>query len=153
MGTALIINNLNPTRMVWVEDESRMVGRCCVPKPFWDGLRRAHVLIVERPISYRIQQLEQEYGKATGESLISCTTKLKKRLGSDRMQRAIDAIRNNTLPEAIAEVLHYYDKTYQHGLRKRKATHLHPLSIGTLNATQSAQKIQMWLRENQEICL
>lgn len=111
---------LETDRRVWIEAESRMVGTCRVPDELFHQMMQAPILQVERPRQERIQLLLKDYGTADRAELLEATARLKKRLGGDRTQTALEFIQAGNLAAAIEIVLDYYDKTYCYDLKRRQ---------------------------------
>jgi len=72
------------------------------------------------------------------EALITATQRIRKRLGGQQTQAAIQAIRQGDLTTAIGIVLDYYDKTYRYDLQRRQVpiaslevTGLSPMTCAT----------------------
>ncbi len=97
---------------IWVEDESRMIGKLKIPDPLWRQMEEAPRWILDPPLEERIARLIDEYGKASKETLIEATERLRKKLGGERTSLAIAAIERGDYPTAVGELLHYYDKAY-----------------------------------------
>lgn len=129
---------LQATQPIWIEAESRMVGTCRVPDALFLQMLAAPVLQVERSRAERINLLLEVYGSADPDQLIVATERLKKRLGGDRVQTAVAAIRQGDLPTAIQLVLDYYDKTYLHDLQRRNVP-VFAVDVAGLSAEASAE--------------
>jgi tRNA 2-selenouridine synthase len=114
-----IIADLDLSKAVWVEDESRMVGRCRVPVAFFEQKKVAPLVCLEVPRKTRLERLVEEYGEHPSEQLIEAFERIKKRLGGERFRTAIDAIEVGNLEPACHEALRYYDKAYGYGLEQR----------------------------------
>lgn len=112
--------SVNPNRPLWIEDESRLIGRCKIPDPLFHAIRSSPLIYIERPLEQRIKTLQEQYGKINPLQLIQATEKIGKRLGNTRKKGIIHYIETNQLDKAIAEALQYYDRTYHHGLSLRK---------------------------------
>jgi tRNA 2-selenouridine synthase len=111
---------LDTTRPIWIEAESRRIGSCQVPAGLFEQMLKAPIWQLERPLSERIEFLLEIYGQQAPEILIVATQRLENRLGGLRTQHAIAAIQQGDLRTAIALVLTYYDKTYTHDLQQRQ---------------------------------
>jgi tRNA 2-selenouridine synthase len=109
----------DPGKPVWVEDESRSIGRVIIPDPFLDRMAGAQVLFIEVPFETRVNRLFEEYGGFDPQELIVLVSKISKRLGSDIAKAATDDLQSGNIKDAVARVLKYYDKTYQYGISKR----------------------------------
>ncbi len=116
---ALALRSLAGAPYVWVEDESRGIGRCLLPAPLYGRIRSAPLYFLDVPTEQRVQRLVHAYGASSPALLESAFEKIRKRLGPQRFTQAIEALRNGRLPEAARIALHYYDRTYEYGLRQR----------------------------------
>jgi tRNA 2-selenouridine synthase len=123
------IRTLKPTRRIWVEDESRKVGTCVLPEGFWRQFLAAPVLALEVPLEARVQFLVKTYGQFPREELRAATERIRKRLGNDRHQLALDALDRGDYAEVVRLTLAYYDKAYQHALSQRE-----PAKVSTIEA-------------------
>ncbi len=112
--------HLTDDRPVWIEAESRMVGACRVPDALFQRMMTAPVLQIERSRQERIDLLLEGYGAIALDHLITATERLRKRLGGERTQQAINFIQQGNLAGAINLVLDYYDKTYRYDLQRRQ---------------------------------
>ncbi|MBW4520133.1 MAG: tRNA 2-selenouridine(34) synthase MnmH [Scytolyngbya sp. HA4215-MV1] len=124
-------------RLIWVEAESRMVGACRIPDELFWQMMVAPVLQVNRSRQERIALLLDGYGAADRAELITATERLRKRLGGERTQAAIELIQQDNLAAAIEIVLDYYDKSYHYDLQKRKVP-IYEIDIANLSSTASA---------------
>lgn len=116
---AEVINALDPSRRVWVEDESLMVGRCRVPHPLFDQKKAAPLVCLEIDRQTRLDRLVVEYGEHPDEALGEAFERIKKRLGGARYQKAMKALDEGDVATAGHEALRYYDKAYGYGLENR----------------------------------
>ena len=93
-----------------------------LPKPFWLQLLDAFHFDVQVPLDHRVRALLKEYGGLDKEFLITCTDRIRKRLGTEQTKQAIAAIREDRMEDFIRVVLVYYDKTYRRGLTDRDSS-------------------------------
>lgn len=114
----------NPEKPVWLEDESRMIGKINLPEAIYKVIRESQVWYLEVPTEVRIQNIVSEYGSLNKVELEDATLRIKKRLGDERCKIALEALNTGELNIWAAEVLAYYDKTYEHGLSKRPKTNV-----------------------------
>ena len=122
------LSKIDINKSLWLEDESRTVGKCSIPNPLWDQMRNAPVIKLNIPIEERIRFLTQEYGKLNPNFLIECTQRIGKRLGPEQTRDAVLAIKENRMSDFIRLVLVYYDKTYTTGQSMRKASQVYDVS-------------------------
>lgn len=112
---------LDPEKPVWIEDESRNVGKVIIPDPLFEKMCRARIIFVDVPFEERVTRLAKEYGEFDTEQLIAIVFKISKRIGGDIANAAISSLKEGETKEAVSVILKYYDKTYQYGLSKRNA--------------------------------
>lgn len=110
------ISQLDPTRRVWVENESRSIGRVYIPVGFWQKMKAAPLLNIEIPGEARIQNLLADYVLTDKTELEAAFLKIDKKLGGQHLKTAIEALQRDDFATAAQIALHYYDKTYQHCL-------------------------------------
>lgn len=127
------LSKIDINKPLWLEDESRTVGKCSIPNPLWDQMRNAPVIKLNIPIEERIRFLTQEYGKLNPNFLIECTQRIGKRLGPEQTRDAVLAIKENRMSDFIRLVLVYYDKTYTTGQSMREKPSIYEVA-GTLAA-------------------
>lgn len=127
-------------RPVWIEAESRGIGRCRVPIGIFNQMKQAPILQIVRPRSERLALLVEIYGSADIEELVTATDRIRKHLGGLRTQHAIDLLRQNKLAEAFDIVLDYYDKTYQYDLEKRQVS-VHSIDLADCSDRNSAIRL------------
>jgi tRNA 2-selenouridine synthase len=114
------LSQLDPHRPVWIEAESKRVGTCRVPPELFQQMEAAPTLEVVRPLAERLDILVQVYGETSREGLIAATERIRKRLGGQRTQTAVELIRQNHPHEVCKIVLDYYDRTYRYDLERRQ---------------------------------
>jgi tRNA 2-selenouridine synthase len=106
-------HELSPKRPVWLENESKNIGRVYVPEGFWRKMRNSvlYDIQVSRPI--RLQRILSYYAEPfRKEELKASFANIQKRLGGLEYQEAIKALDHGDLQQAAAIALHYYDKSY-----------------------------------------
>lgn len=116
----------DPQRILWIEDESRMIGKCKIPDALFKFIRSAPMVFIECSLSQRLENLSNDYGNIPPEELIKATERLSRRLGGARTMEIIALIRTGNLTKAMELTLQYYDATYNYGLtlRSQDITHI-----------------------------
>ncbi|WP_426058749.1 tRNA 2-selenouridine(34) synthase MnmH [Hymenobacter sp. B1770] len=104
---------------VWVEDESRQIGRLTIPPALFGQLRTAPRWVLEVPRAARVAKLAAEYGAEDPTELAAAIERLHKRLGGLATQQALAAVEARDFSLMVELVLDYYDKTYTYGLAPR----------------------------------
>jgi len=115
------INTLDPSKRIWVEDESIAIGKIFLPNDFW--IQMANSCIVQMNVSkdIRVQRLVSEYGAADRDEFLSIMGKVTKRLGGQHYNAARKKLLLGDMASTIDILLTYYDKAYQNSIQKRKS--------------------------------
>lgn len=113
-------SRMDPARPVWVEDESRNVGRCSLPDGLWDKMQQAEFYLLPSSLEERAERLMKEYAQFDPALLENAILKIEKRLGYDQCKKATEACRSGDIATALQICLAYYDKAYNYQLETRK---------------------------------
>lgn len=116
---AMDLFSCDHSRPIWLEDESRLIGKKVIPDKFFLQMRDAKTIYLDVSFEDRVNHLTKEYGKFPPNELIEATKRIERRLGPQQTKEAIQAIQENRMEDACRIILIYYDKTYAHGLSKR----------------------------------
>ncbi len=138
---------LDRNRRIWLEDESRNVGSCFIPMPLWHQMRAAPVAFVDVPKAVRVERLVREYTGIDHELLIEATERIRKRLGGQSTQQALDALAQQDYATVADLTLDYYDKAYLYGLSQRNQTNVFPLDVSADEPAQTARTLMAWADE------
>ena len=111
--------HFNSQKPIWVEDESRLIGRLQVPTGVYAGIREGFVHFLDYSFEERLAHIIAEYGVFEKQILIATTAKLKKRMGDLINRQAIDALEIGDVATWAGLVLSHYDKQYYFGFSKR----------------------------------
>ncbi len=117
---AVQLQKFDTKKTIWVEDESSLIGRCKVPKPIYENMRKSTLYFLAIDLEKRIVNIVNEYGQFDKAILQQATQKLYKRLGDLRTREAIQLLDENNLADWAKAILIYYDKTYLFGVSKRE---------------------------------
>lgn len=115
-----VLRTLDPSRRVWVEDESITIGRIVLPDPFWKQMSQGKIFQVDVDKSVRIRRLVHEYGTADKNEFIKVMSGITKKLGGQHFNEARDKVLADDWASAIDILLTYYDKAYTIGLSKKQ---------------------------------
>jgi tRNA 2-selenouridine synthase len=137
LGMALY--HTNSDRPLWLEDESRFIGRRQIPYKLFNQMQTAPVFRINVPKEARIKRLVEDYANYPINGLKESILKIKKRLGGLRTQQAIEALEAGNFKKTADLVLHYYDKAYDRQLQKRKDEKILALSVNDKNPTVIAK--------------
>ena len=116
-------SRMDPARPVWLEDESRNVGKCSLPDGLWDKMQQAEFYLIEASHQERTCRLMKEYAGFDPCLLENAICKIEKRLGFDQCKKALEACRSGDIKTALQICLAYYDKAYNYQLEIRKKSH------------------------------
>ncbi|MGM0498430.1 MAG: tRNA 2-selenouridine(34) synthase MnmH [Bacteroidota bacterium] len=123
---------------IWVEDESRDIGRAHIPEEFFFKMRSGPVFKVELEKHLRIKRLVSQYTQTDPQQLKDAVRKIGKRLGGLKTQNALEAIEEKDYYTAANIILTYYDKAYTFGLSKRNPENIFPLKLSGDNPQKNA---------------
>jgi tRNA 2-selenouridine synthase len=101
---------------IWIEDESRSIGRNFIPPPFYRLMHEAPLVVLSNSLQQRVERLVYDYGKFDPQELIAAFLRIQKRLGGKATQDAVSAVNSGDLHVAAEIALYYYDKAYHHTL-------------------------------------
>jgi tRNA 2-selenouridine synthase len=110
---------LNLSKRIWIEDESRNIGKVALHDGIWQNLDNAPLVLLESSIEDRVLRLVKEYGRFDPELLRASLNKIAKRLGGLTLQEGIEALETGDLAKVAEITLRYYDKSYHFSREKR----------------------------------
>ncbi len=135
------LHKLDFSKRIWIEDESRSIGRVFIPPELYLQMRESPVYYIEMNMIKRTERLVNDYGRFPKEDLIKAFEKISRKVGGQHLQEAIDSIKNNNLSKAVEIALSYYDKTYNYGFDKRRSELKHYIRIQEISSAQNAALI------------
>jgi tRNA 2-selenouridine synthase len=110
---------LDPVRPVWMEGESRSIGKVFLPQGVWTQMSAAPAIHVELARDRRVEFLLTEYGDLPADELALAIRRISKRLGGANLKAALEALQRKDLHAFTNIALEYYDKAYSRSLQKR----------------------------------
>ena len=114
------LKGFDENKRVWLEDESRTIGKVFLDMNFWNQLRLAPLFVVELPVEVRLKKLVEEYGSFSIEELKTSFGNIVRRLGNEQWKNAIAALEEKNIDLAAKIALHYYDKAYDKGIAMKE---------------------------------
>ncbi len=115
------LRNFDPARVVWVESESRTIGRLRVPDAVLLRMRAAPCVVLNMPLAHRVALLMEDYGHFVTDSHGFC----------ERLQALVDLrgaatvahwqarVQAGAHPEVVHALLQlHYDPQYHSSLRR-----------------------------------
>ena len=121
--------DLDRDKVIWIENESRMIGRIPIHQGFWNSLKASPLINIEIPSAYRVKHLTQIYGSNDITDLRLGFKKIEKRLGGLNLKLALEALEQNDLSKAAELALLYYDKSYTNQLEKNETDQIYRLNF------------------------
>ncbi len=105
---------MNPAKEVWLENESKSIGKVHIPDGLWDHMRKSMLYTIEVDREIRLDRALKYYSEPVEIDLLkSSFERISKRLGGLDYQTAVKALEEGDLRGAAAIALKYYDKAYQ----------------------------------------
>ena len=135
------LTKFDPQQNIWLEDESRMIGRVKIPDDLFDQIRSSSVLKIEVSKDNRINRLIKDYANFSKDDLINSINNISRRLGGLNTKLATEAIGVEDYYKATDIILDYYDRTYTYGLEKRAGQTVLPLKLDGNNAKENVKKV------------
>lgn len=132
---------LDAMKPIWVENESRKIGRTILPQEFYNQMLTAPLIDILKTDQERIDLIAEEYAVLPPDELILAVLRLKKRLGGLRTSQAIEAIVEGKHADWIANMLIYYDKAYTFDLDKHAEGKTIQLDLCGIDTTDSIKKL------------
>ena len=125
------IKHFDLGKRVWVEDESKTVGRVFLDLNLWRNMCSSTVFVIELPLEVRLQRLVRDYGEQQAEGLELAITNIKRRLGNEQWKAAISAVQAKDFAGAAKITLYYYDKAYDKGLSMKETKEIYRYAFET----------------------
>jgi tRNA 2-selenouridine synthase len=133
--------NLNPQKIIWVENESRMIGRNYIPETLWQKMKLSPLINIELNIQDRLDHLVSCYDLNDQFALIQSFEKISKRLGHENTKNAIDLIKENKFKEAALIALKYYDKCYDYNLEENISPKIYTIQFENKSVSEIASEL------------
>lgn len=135
------IDTIDPKRVCFIEDESRMIGRLNIPKGLYSQIRATKVLKLDVPKDLRIKHLVEDYSHTNITNLVDASDRLKKRLGGLKLNEVRTYLLENDFASAASTLLDYYDKAYLYGLSQRPTESIVTIKTCSIDPVYNAKLI------------
>jgi tRNA 2-selenouridine synthase len=142
-----ILQQLDLTKPVWLEDESRNIGGVNIPTGFFNQMQSCPLYFLEIPLEERARHLVDEYAEAKPELLANSLQKLTKRLGGMNTKIALEFLSQGKFNDVALLTLQYYDKSYRKGLSYRSQNNILTIEAKTTNAVTNAATIAKYANQ------
>ena len=127
---------LDHSRRIWLEDESRKIGRAIMPIPFFDQFRAAPAVFIEVDRNERLDNIMEDYAQLDREELKHATERITKRLGGQNVKTVVELIDAGKIRPAFDILLGYYDRSYN--LAKSKQNRCSEVNVPISDVGSSA---------------
>lgn len=135
------LQSFNPDQMIWLEDESRQIGRIFMPEPFFLAMTASPLIRIEVPYEERIKIILDEYAGLDPAKLAAAINQISKRTGGAVTQQCLELIGTGDFSSVVRLLLPYYDKTYSHSMHLRNRQQVLELDLAGYDQEQYAGKL------------
>lgn len=144
------LNKMDMNQSIWIEDESRNIGRNTLPLGIYRNIRSSSLIFLDVPLEGRVERLVNDYARFPEEDLCASVDRIRPKLGDRAAGDAIKGIREGNYKITARLVLHYYDKTYRFGLQNREEDLVHHINIeSSADIKTAADQIRKFAEQNQ----
>lgn len=130
---------LDTENVLWLENESRKIGRIILPDLLNNQMKSAPLIDIQKSETERVQHISEEYGSLPKADLIAAIKRLSKKLGGLRTQKAIDDVEHEKTANWVENVLIYYDKAYDFDLEKHESQQVNEINLSEKNWEEQAE--------------
>ncbi|MCX6280946.1 MAG: tRNA 2-selenouridine(34) synthase MnmH [Bacteroidetes bacterium] len=107
-------------KRIWLEDESRSIGKVALPPPVYEQIMNGKLVEVVLNKKQRINRLVAEYAGFEKVLLAGALSRIREGLGGTRYNAAMLALMQSDFGSVADLVLEYYDKAYRKAIEKRQ---------------------------------
>jgi len=132
---------LDPSRHVWMEDESRMIGKVTMPEPVVRLIRESPVIILDVAKETRINRLVTDYSGVDDSLLSDAVLRIEEQLGKSRTKEALVALREKKYRDVAENVLLYYDKAYAFSINRRNGQSRYSFPVSRFDPDEIASRL------------
>lgn len=127
---------------VWVEHESRTIGRCCIPEGLYNQLGLAPLIFISVPLKRRIQQLVEDYACYPKEQLAASISRIAKKLGPQDTKEALSSLSSQSYATVAALALRYYDRCYMYDVHQHRSPQQIHIDASNLSDREIAARLR-----------
>ena len=139
-------SHFDHNRTIWVEDESRSVGRVFIPEPLYILMEKSEISQIQMSKENRIKRLVADYATFPKEELKESVNKITRKMGGQNALAANQAIDEGDFEKAVGIILFYYDKMYDFGIKRHETAKVFPIETDTPDAAINTDKILEFYR-------
>jgi tRNA 2-selenouridine synthase len=135
--------DFNASKRIWIENESRFIGRVRIPDSFFTQTTSANLIYIDRDVESRAIRILDEYGSFDKTILAEKTKGITKRMGGDRVKVSLDALEAGDMMGWVMPLLDYYDRNYTHSIQERKGHCERELKITHQSVAEIARELML----------
>jgi tRNA 2-selenouridine synthase len=137
----LEMSKLDLSKPIWLEDESKNIGKCSITNELWANMIKSPVVVIDIPLEVRVKRLVKDYGEQQTEGLEEAIRRIERRLGNEAMKDALRCLGERNFEEVARITLHYYDKAYDHSLSIKETKDITILTFDTDDMNAITKKL------------
>ncbi|MCK5856530.1 MAG: tRNA 2-selenouridine(34) synthase MnmH [Bacteroidales bacterium] len=141
---------MDANRIIWLEDESKPMGRVRIMDDFYERMRITPLVVVEMSRNLRVPRLVDDYASLDIQLLEEATQRIGKRIGGQNLKDSLEALQSGDFAKVANITLDYYDKTYSYGIESRKEVNKIIVPTTSANPKINADLIMNALNENMD---
>ncbi|MFA6126449.1 MAG: tRNA 2-selenouridine(34) synthase MnmH [Bacteroidales bacterium] len=130
-----------PGQVIWLEDESRQIGRIFMPEPIYLAMTASPLIRIKIPGELRIQIILDEYAGLDTDKLAASVNQISKRLGGLVTAQCLELLEKGDFAGVVRLLLPYYDKTYSHSMERRNRQEILDLELLDCEPKDYASKL------------
>lgn len=123
------IHSFQMNQFIWLEDESRQIGRIFLPEPIFLAMTDSPLIRIKVPDELRVKVILDEYSGLDPGKLASSVRQISKRLGGLVTSQCLELLEKGDFSAVARLLLPYYDKTYSHSLQVRNRQKVFDLDL------------------------
>ncbi|TSA35951.1 MAG: tRNA 2-selenouridine(34) synthase MnmH [Porphyromonadaceae bacterium] len=135
------LQSYHQDQVIWLEDESRQIGRIFMPEPFFLAMTTSSLIRIKVSDELRIKVIGDEYAGLDPERLAASVRQISKRLGGLVTSQCLELLENGDFAGVVRLLLPYYDKTYSHSLQMRNRQEIIDLDLVDYDPEKYAGKL------------
>jgi tRNA 2-selenouridine synthase len=134
-------NSIDPGRLLWLEHESKQIGKIFLPDPFYAAMLNGILLKINLPVHIRVQRLVKEYACFDLSLLQEVVVHLKQNMGTLQSKLAMEALSRNDFETVAGILLEYYDKTYENALKNKPVRVVHTIELESADMEENSSRL------------
>ena len=130
--------------LVFVEGESKRIGRVLIPEYIYDNMVKSKRLLIDVSLDVRAKNIIEEYTESSNwkQDTLDGLVKLEKYLGKETVERYITMLELGHIEELVKELMKdYYDPMYKKGEDKYE----YELTVCADDIDEALKSIENWV--------